>query len=76
MSPAGGFVLPVYRPTSPDRQRWLQIALLNAQPPATVRMAGGVWDIFAPIPGVRALPLLVSRRAQPDEPPRARFQRG
>ena len=41
-----------------------------------MRMAGGVWDIFAPIPGVRALPLLVPRRAQPDEPPRAGFQRG
>ena len=36
-----------------------------------MRMAGGVWDIFAPIPGVRALPLLVPRRAPPDEPPRA-----
>ena len=73
--PGGGFVLPVYRPTSPDRERWLLLALLNAQPSeqpcATVRMPGEVWDIFAPIPGVRALPLLVRHQAQLDEPPRA-----
>ena len=74
-SPGGGFVLPVYRPTSPAQQRWLQLALDNARPSAeaaaTVRMAGGVWDILHPIPGVRMLPLLVRRRAQPGEPPRA-----
>jgi len=29
-APGGGFVLPVYRPTSPDRQRWLQLTLGNA----------------------------------------------
>ena len=51
----GGFVVPVYRPTDPEMERWLQLARANRAPAkrvAVVEMAGGVCDIFAPIPGV------------------------
>jgi len=58
----GGFVAPVYRPTDPEMERWLRLARANRAPArrvAVVDMAGGVCDIFAPIPGVGSgLPLL------------------
>ena len=61
----GGFVVPVYRPTDPEMERWLQHARANRAPArrvAVVEMAGGVCDIFAPIPGVRSgLPILRRR---------------
>ena len=63
--PDGGFVVPVYRPTDPDMEKWLQHARANRSPAkrvAVVRMDGGVWDIFAPIPGVGSgLPVLRRR---------------
>ena len=62
---AGGYCLPVYRPVDPELEKWLQLAQDRAQPPErsgpTVHMAGGVWDILAPIPGIRPLPVLVAR---------------
>ena len=71
----GGFALPVYRPIDPDRERWLQLAQANARPPdrdgPVVRMAGEVWDILLPIPGVSAYPRLVRRAGDSGEPPRA-----
>ena len=58
----GGFVVPVYRPADPEMERWLQHARANRAPAkrvAVVEMAGGVCDIFAPIPGVGSgLPIL------------------
>ncbi len=61
----GGFVVPVYRPTDPEMERWLQHARANRAPAkrvAVVEMAGGVCDIFAPIPGVGSgLPVLRRR---------------
>ena len=61
----GGFVVPVYRPTDPEMERWLQHARANRVPAkrvAVVEMAGGVCDIFAPIPGVGSgLPVLRRR---------------
>ena len=61
----GGFVVPVYRPTDPEMERWLQLARANRAPArrvAVVEMAGGVCDIFAPIPGVGSgLPVLRRR---------------
>ena len=61
----GGFVVPVYRPTDPEMERWLQHARANRAPArrvAVVEMAGGVCDIFASIPGVGSgLPLLRRR---------------
>ena len=61
----GGFVAPVYRPTDPEMERWLQLARANRAPArrvAVVDMAGGVCDIFAPIPGVGSgLPVLRRR---------------
>ena len=61
----GGFVVPVYRPTDPEMERWLQHARANRAPTkrvAVVEMAGGVCDIFAPIPGVGSgLPVLRRR---------------
>lgn len=39
----GGFVLPVIRPTDPDREKWLRMALLRGEPPA--QPAGVVVDI-------------------------------
>ncbi len=73
----GGFVVPVYRPTDPDRERWLEHAREKAQPAEgqgpVAYMAGGVWDILPPIPGVgRGLPVLRRRAdpaARPEEPP-------
>lgn len=61
----GGFVAPVYRPTDPEMERWLRLARANRAPArrvAVVEMAGGVYDIFAPIPGVGSgLPVLRKR---------------
>ena len=61
----GGFDAPVYRPTDPEMERWLQLARANRAPArrvAVVGMAGGVCDIFAPIPGVGSgLPVLRRR---------------
>lgn len=61
----GGYVVPVYRPTDPDMERWLQHARANRAPAkrvGVVEMAGGVCDIFAPIPGVGSgLPFLRRR---------------
>ena len=61
----GGFVVPVYRPTDPEMERWLQHARANRAPAkrvAVVEIAGGVCDIFAPIPGVGSgLPILRRR---------------
>lgn len=61
----GGFVAPVYQPTDPEMERWLQLARENRAPArrvAVVEMAGGVYDIFAPIPGVGSgLPVLRRR---------------
>lgn len=61
----GGFVAPVYRPTDPEMERWLRLARANRAPArrvAVVHMAGGVCDIFAPIPGVGSgLPVLRRR---------------
>ena len=73
----GGFVLPVYRPTDPDRERWLQHARDKAQPAErlgpVVHMAGGVWDILLPIPGVGSERPVLRRRVdpitKPEEPP-------
>ncbi len=73
----GGFVAPVYRPTDPDRERWLEHAREKAQPAErqgpVAYMAGGVWDILPPIPGVGSgLPVLRRRSdpaARPEEPP-------
>ena len=75
--PDGGFVVPVYRPTDPNRERWLEHAREKAQPAerqgAVAYMAGGVWDILPPIPGVGSgLPVLRRRddpAARPEEPP-------
>ena len=75
--PDGGFVLPVYRPTDPDRERWLQHARDKAQPAErlgpVVHMAGGVWDILPPIPGVGSERPVLRRRVDPkirsEEPP-------
>ncbi|MDE0200202.1 MAG: PriCT-2 domain-containing protein [Caldilineaceae bacterium] len=61
----GGFVVPVYRPTDPDMERWLQHVRAKRAPAkrvAIVHMGGGVCDIFAPIPGVGSgLPVLRRR---------------
>ena len=61
----GGFVVPVYRPTDPEMERWQQHARANRAPAkrvAVIEMAGGVCDIFAPIPGVGSgLPVLRRR---------------
>lgn len=61
----GGFVVPVYRPIDPDMERWLQHARAKRAPArrvGVVEMAGGVCDIFAPIPGVGSgLPVLRRR---------------
>ena len=61
----GGFVAPVYRPTDPEMERWLRLARANRAPArrvAVVEMAGGVYDIFAAIPGVGSgLPVLRKR---------------
>ena len=68
----GGFVVPVYRPTDPDMEKWLQHARANresAKRVAVAYMAGGVWDIFAPIPG-SGLPFL-RRRSDSEVAPRA-----
>lgn len=73
----GGFVAPVYRPIDPDRERWLDHAQEKAQPAErqgpVAYMAGGVWDILPPIPGVGSgLPVLRRRddpAARPEEPP-------
>ncbi len=73
----GGFVVPVYRPTDPDRERWLQHAREKAQPAErqgpVAYMAGGVWDILPPIPGVGSGRPVVRRRVdsttKPEEPP-------
>lgn len=70
----GGFVVPVYRPTDPEMERWQRLARANRAPArrvAVVEMAGGVCDIFAPIPGVGSgLPVL-RRRSGPEMASRA-----
>ena len=73
----GGFVVPVYRPTDPDRERWLRHARdkgrrAERQGPVAY-MAGGVWDILPPIPGVGSgrsvLRRWVDSTTEPEEPP-------
>ena len=50
--PDGGFVVPVYRPTDPDREQWLQHARDKARPAEgqgpIAHMAGGGLGHFAP----------------------------
>ena len=75
--PDGGFVVPVYRPTDPDRERWLRHARDKGRPAErqgpVAYMAGGVWDILPPIPGVGSGRPVLRRRVDsttgPEEPP-------